>query len=145
MTTQQQIIAIAEFCGTDRLFYLKKRGYYYRENGAGYTSCEASAGIYTEEEALKHVYPHDEPVTMHPATLPDYCTDLNAIAQAEAKLRGNEVRKYSDALTRLVSKQSTDDDWSEEKGISSKTQAWHATAAQRAEALLRTIGRWSES
>lgn len=48
-----------------RCYVLRKRGLFYRPNAAGYTSHIDEAGRYTKAEALKHVYPHDEPVTMH--------------------------------------------------------------------------------
>lgn len=61
---------------------------------------------------------------------PDYLNDLNAMHEAEASLFGRNdwsASKYETLLTRMTSS------W-----------AWHATAAQRAEAFLRTIGKWEE-
>lgn len=46
-------------------YVLKKRGLFYREKAAGYTSDIKEAGRYTLEEARKLEYPHDEPVTKH--------------------------------------------------------------------------------
>jgi len=62
--------------------------------------------------------------------LPDYPADLNAMHEAEEGLFDRN-------------------DWSAcryEETLKSMTRAWawHATAAQRAEAFLRTIGKWED-
>ena len=60
---------------------------------------------------------------------PDYLHDLNAMHEAEKrlfKLANTNEEAYSHHLTCLTSGWST----------------YHATAAQRAEAFLRTIGAW---
>lgn len=44
---------------------LMKRGLYYRPDAKGYTGNINEAWVVTEEEANRHVYPHDEPVTKH--------------------------------------------------------------------------------
>ena len=67
----------------------------------------------------------------HKKHLPDYLNDLNAMHEVEASLFGRNdwsACKYERLLTRMTSS------W-----------AWHATAAQRAEAFLRTIGKWEEA
>jgi hypothetical protein len=64
------------------------------------------------------------------AAPPDYLHDLNAMHEAEASLFGTNywvACKYERLITRMASS------W-----------AWHATASQRAEAFLRTIGKWKE-
>jgi len=61
---------------------------------------------------------------------PNYPADLNAMQQAEGLLfDSNEwsACKYEELLKRMTTS------W-----------AWHATAAQRAEAFLRTIGKWED-
>lgn len=67
--------------------------------------------------------------------LPDYTRDLNAMAQAEAKLDVNRLALYADELDKLCVPQH----------ICALTH-WQAvamaTAAQRAEALLRTLNLW---
>jgi hypothetical protein len=63
--------------------------------------------------------------------LPDYCSDLNAMHEAEKELDSDELfRKYYLALYDVT--QST---------------KWPvcATARQRAEAFLRTLGKWEEN
>lgn len=61
---------------------------------------------------------------------PYYFKDLNAMHEVEASLFGRNdwsACKYERLLTRMTSS------W-----------AWHATAAQRAEAFVKTIGKWKE-
>lgn len=62
--------------------------------------------------------------------LPDYLNDLNAMHEAEKMLQHNEKCLYHTAL-HIITKLN-------------KTWIWLATAAQRAEAFLRTIGKWEE-
>jgi hypothetical protein len=61
--------------------------------------------------------------------LPDYLNDLNAMHDAEKVLTSEQVTSY------VYSLESMNERWS--------TPAF-ATAAQRAEAFLRTIGKWEE-
>jgi hypothetical protein len=62
----------------------------------------------------------------------DYCRDLNAMHEAE-KVLGKKLSEYGNQLCEMtiVSK----DDFPE-------CYIWHATARQRAEAFLRTLGKW---
>lgn len=48
-----------------KCYVLRKRGYFYRTNSAGYTAKIEEAGRYTLKEAVLHEYAHDEPVTKH--------------------------------------------------------------------------------
>jgi len=57
--------------------------------------------------------------------LPDYLNDLNAMHEAENYIMDESSIVYLEWLARL-------------------SCVWHATAAQRAEAFLRTIGKWTE-
>ena len=65
------------------------------------------------------------------STIPDYLNDLNAMREAEVMLAEDLMfNAYESALDRVVP----------------MSQRWIlATAAQRAEAFLRTIGKWVES
>lgn len=56
----------------------------------------------------------------------NYCADLNAMHEAENILRGEEWDTYVDLLA---------DTW---------IQVAHATARQRAEAFLKTLGKWED-
>ena len=67
-------------------------------------------------------------VTQH-AKLPNYCNDLNAMHEAEKGLEAKTSMMVGGWLLALC------------KG---KNATWHATARQRAEAFLRTLGKWEE-
>lgn len=68
----------------------------------------------------------------------DFDHDLNAMWQAEERI--NETPSlgytYNIALTELAR--------AYEDGVCNHMRLYHATAAQRAEALLRTIGKWKD-
>lgn len=70
--------------------------------------------------------------------LPDYLNDLNAMHEAEKVLGADEPCRYGEILAALVRRANPVNGfcW---------TAIAHATAAQRAEAFLRTIGRWEDS
>ena len=58
----------------------------------------------------------------------DYCADLNAMHEAEKHLFATRKEdQYGYALA-----------------ISDCATMWHVTARQRAEAFLRTLGKWEE-
>lgn len=61
---------------------------------------------------------------------PDYCNDLNAMHEAENCLSLDDRNHYIDALGTIYK-----DSW----------EFATATARQRAEAFLRTIGKWDQS
>ena len=63
----------------------------------------------------------------HP--FPDYPNDLNAVHEAEKKLDVNPWQQYINLLPDII------EDW---------RSPIHATAHQRCEALLKTIGKWKE-
>lgn len=62
--------------------------------------------------------------------IPDYLSDLNAMHEAEKALTDDQFFDYLDRLTITAGKAL--------RGLSC------ATAAQRAEAFLRTIGKWED-
>jgi hypothetical protein len=61
---------------------------------------------------------------------PDYINDLNAMHEAEKALNTSQKILYLTAVPRIVR--------------NDMFEAMCATAAQRAEAFLRTIGKWAE-
>ena len=63
--------------------------------------------------------------------IPDYLNDLNAMHEAEKVLEGGMRSKYDAELTLICSRD--------------YNFIWESTASQRAEAFLRTIGKWEES
>jgi hypothetical protein len=66
---------------------------------------------------------------------PDYLGSLDAMHEAEKTLKGQQLPNYHDELVSLFSR-------SEE--AEAGFYETHATASQRAEAFLRTIGKWVE-
>ena len=62
--------------------------------------------------------------------VPDYLNDLNAMHEAQKVLTGDQVAAYVTTLCLEVQP---------------KPMLHAATAAQRAEAFLRTIGKWEEA
>ena len=69
-----------------------------------------------------------DPEAWHP--LPDFLHDLNAMHEAEKVLTNEQLEVYCNIL---------------HKPNHGVYWAIHATASQRAEAFLRTIGKWEES
>jgi hypothetical protein len=68
--------------------------------------------------------------------LPDYLSDLNAMHEAEKILGDNQMMGFRGELVEMMRPK---------YGFESACLlAIHATAAQRAEAFLRTVGRWEE-
>jgi hypothetical protein len=65
--------------------------------------------------------------------LPDYLTDLNACAEFEATLTAEEYSAYHHVLVHDIC------------AHPSSVRPLSATAAQRCEAFLRTIGKWNDS
>ncbi len=77
---------------------------------------------------------HKDGVT---APLPNYLNDLNAMHEAEKLLRVESGIKYRMLL-------SANSDGPRAEFLTSEAAICHATAAQRAKAFLRTIGKWKE-
>ena len=75
--------------------------------------------------------------------LPSYTTDLNAMHEAEKTLIGPQAIFYERTIDSLVRGQATTQPGDRYPKAASVC-AWHATAAQRAEAFLKTIGKWKE-
>jgi hypothetical protein len=90
-------------------------------------------------DTLCHVTPdrNGEPEIEPIARLPDYLSDLNSMHEAEKMMTKDQWLWYTVNLL-LAAK-----DGSFVIDINMKTVA-HASAAQRAEAFLRTIGKWEE-
>lgn len=68
---------------------------------------------------------------------PNYPADLNAMHEAENVLTGEQRRSYSGHLCRIIGPRGYDE-WSGLYDFALLS----TTAAQRAEAFLRTIGKW---
>ena len=63
--------------------------------------------------------------------LPNYCTDLNAMHEAEKVIFSDWNPFYATQLARVTNSHYSDD-----------SSFFCATARQRAEAFLRTLGKW---
>lgn len=74
-----------------------------------------------------------------PRDLPDYLSDLNAMHEAEKVLVTEKQCSYFAVRLAELVKGFNYDPFTGVSGY-----IWHATAAQRAEAFLRTIGKWEE-
>jgi hypothetical protein len=62
-----------------------------------------------------------------PDNIPNYSGDLNAMHEAEKALTDEEQDRMNDTLWDLMQ---------------GRKYLWHAAAIQRAEAFLRTVGKW---
>jgi hypothetical protein len=74
----------------------------------------------------------------HKKHLPDYLNDLNAMHDAEKVLTNEQDLEYSEALEQVVKGRFVTNNAEDMRRLRS------ATPAQRAEAFLRTIGKWRE-
>jgi hypothetical protein len=68
------------------------------------------------------------PARKYEAPCPDYTRDLNAMHEAEKVLERKQWHVYADNIDEMHR----------------KIELIHATARQRAEAFLRTLGKWKE-
>ncbi len=148
MTHDEQQKAIAELVAP-KLFVIRKPKHdpfgYYRENAAGYTSSVSEAWKVTEEIGRKYQMYSDaakgseawrDRVILEPVPAPDYTSDLNAMHEAEKTLSTDEqIEMYLENLTDVSGGDTP-------KGKASFT-AYFATASQRAEAFMRTLGLWT--
>lgn len=75
--------------------------------------------------------------------VPNYPADLNAMHEAEKVLTATQAIRYADELIEMLAgfrpREST-----VRMSVAGIFKVSHATAAQRAEAFLRTIGKWKE-
>ena len=115
MTPQEQRIAIAEACG-----WTVKRW----TDGEGNSVVGLlPPGVEKTSSSFRHS--------------PDYLNDLNAMHEAEMVLKHQQWPDYWNWLFVASTRQSGTG--------KAEYKVTHATAAQRAEAFLRTIGKWEES
>lgn len=75
----------------------------------------------------------DPSLALNSTWLPDYCNDLNAMHEAVKSLSGDDMQQMTHALRNVT------------RSHLSGYELWNATAPQRAEAFLRTIGKWKET
>lgn len=123
MNPEKQRIAIAEACGWTEI--------------EPCTCCDGVSRGY-----------HPTPGA-HKKHLPNYLNDLNAMHDAEEILDASQCAEYARQLMKhhpTYCVTVLDTRFAPTEEIAYETyQLLHATAAQRAEAFLRTIGKWEES
>jgi hypothetical protein len=73
----------------------------------------------------------------------DYLNDLNAVHELEKRLTPEQCDLYDMTLSRIVST-----DWPDrlpDGRLATEPYVWIATAAQRCEALLKTLNLWKDN
>ena len=148
MNQEQQRIAIAEACGWRFKTSLTTRWSHNKPIDGLYVSAfmRPNTDEWIEECHLGYSNKIGQKVTSTIAyweqvfqIIPDYLNDLNAMHEAEKVL----IRIYEppsahkDYDTKLWAKMRDD-------GLELNGYTWHATAAQRAEAFLKTLNLWEE-
>ncbi len=143
MTNDQINAAVRNLIGTPKFVGLKKRGLWYRPGASGYTPCESEAGRFTWEEARKHEYPHDVPVTIHEFSPKDYASSLDACREFEDTLNPLEMTKYATTLRGLVIRDIVDERLLDPStGRVPAGRFYCATPLQRCEAFCSIKGVW---
>ena len=122
MSPEAQRIAIAKVCGIQVIFW---KALY---NNNGRVDFEV---FKTKKEAEDYIFNGKGVASfINFSAIPDYLNDLNAMHEAEKTLHAMEnweMCNYENRLNTMTS------NWS-----------WSATAAQRAEAFLKTFNLWEE-
>lgn len=119
MNPEKQRIAIAEACGWEKIEGFNCPLYNFR--------CWKPPEVQRD-----HYWNHYWKFRVVP---PDYCNDLNEMHKAEKMLQGGQCGNYKGNLLDLKRV---------DESVPITGFLLHATAAQRAEAFLRTIGKWEE-
>lgn len=118
MSEQEQRIAIAEACG--------------------WQHCKISlVTLCTGESMTCDGWNHDELDDEGSPEPPDYLNDLNAMADAERTLDVNKLSIYADELEKVCVPVHI-------CALTHWSSVVMASAAQRAEAFLKAIGKWKE-
>lgn len=93
----------------------------------GWTDCHMPAASNQTMPFTERVLCGIAPGRRIHSPLPDYLSDLNAMHEAEKIMSAEQCDAYERRLGNTVNR------------------PWHATAAQRAEAFLRTLNLWEET
>ena len=75
--------------------------------------------------------------------LPDYCTDLNAMNEAEETLAEEQWESMFEFLIKIRWRDANDEQ-RKDYGSGKTLSPSRAKAKQRAEAFLKTVGKWKE-
>lgn len=114
MTSEQQQIAIAKTCGWKRILTPHDDDWHLQDT-------ETLSRLCGRISAFRHVEGYREPI-------PDYLNDLNAMYEAEENFpHPSDWYQHNLALV-----------------CGGSNKIYRATAAQRAEAFLRTFNLWTE-
>lgn len=124
MTPEAQRLAIAEACGYKRVQFVRA--------GNSFLEHPDRPASHYKGERMKR--PTGALVFPGPCHVPDYLFDLNAMHEAEKVLTEQQWTDYIEQLKTLL-RAHTNTYGSVKKKV-------HATAAQRAEAFLRTLNLW---
>jgi len=124
MTPEKQRIAIAEACGWTDVRRPIDDSYHTIVTETLEWLMGRVAGVKPSERVHK--------------PLPDYLNDLNAMHEAISALTPNRQEYFVCVLDRMLHGGRASD-------LSEQFLSLHATAAQRAEAFLKTIGKWEDS
>ena len=123
MNDQKQLIAIAEFCGFTRTLL----------TGCGWVFKNPNGSVLYCDPDPKGAWEIDR--------LPDYLKDLNVIHEAVEKLNKAQSNEWPVQLRAIVLRERKAE---VRAGRLNDTHFYNATAAQRREALLRTIRKWED-
>ncbi len=108
MTDEQINAAIAEACGWADITRITSNGWLHKKLVGTHKGMTVTFDVHTP--------------------IPDYCTDLNSMHEAEATLTEHQLIRMARNIER-----------------DGKHWYFRATARQRAEAFLRTLGKWEEA
>lgn len=125
MTPDEQRIALAELCGWKDIYRGSRKG----------NAATNGNTLWATKDAPSTNYPREYSV------VPDYLNDLNAVHEAEKMLTDEQRERYANTLYRMPAFDAIKDTY-EDILFDAVFKLIHATAAQRTEALLRTLGRW---
>lgn len=143
LTQEEKRALIAKACKIDE-WVIMKRGLYYRENACGYAGSISEAWRLPKIQAQQYAYPHDEPVTIHAAPLPDYFHDLNAMHEAEKALTDAQRTEYTETLYRLIpaAECCISASYDGVQDFDGYFGLLHAKSAYRAEAFGKALNLW---
>ncbi len=114
MNKEKQRITIAEACG-------------YKKGNVLWLSFDI-----WEKNHIQHALERVELADWTYLALPDYLNDLNAIHEAEKILTADQCETFNHILHHQKA----------DTSLVCSSWAWHATASERAEAFLKTLGLW---
>jgi hypothetical protein len=145
MTNEQQQIAIAEFCGWKKITFYTQYPKTWGKNPARY---DKPVWKLTKRNDLEECGDKSHCAygwkgsdgDINVSYLPDYLNDLNAMREAEKLLNYYQLSTYEDILVKVVNAGDSVTSWYEDSGC--RLEVIRATAAQRAEAFLRTLNLW---